>query len=247
MKIVDEISVWGQFLFKTRIWIFRVAMFMVIWPIQNWMGTLINKGTSDSSYLWLKTLKSVFCFKGFPKKACQGCHISELAQLKNTRCTSFWSILDPLLIGTVAIHWNKSDPKKQLWPITLASSCSGSALEVARFVKIRNRESRFILPEELWIRKSEPESRFLGIVNVPPLVGVDDEVTDTLLANCGDTSLVGPRCVSLYLGVTDNLQPRKSWAWIKWSTTWDVSAESENGWISYFAEMYKCFVIPQYR
>ena len=144
------------------------------------MVILIKEITPDSSYSWSKTLESEFYFSGFPEKACQGCHISELAQWKNTRCTSFWSILDPLLIGTVGIHWNKSDPKKQLWPITLASSCSGSALEVARFVKIRNRESRFILPEELWIRKSEPESRFLGIVNVPPLVGVDDEVTGCL-------------------------------------------------------------------
>ena len=75
MKIVSEISVWGQFLIKTQIWNFRVAIFMVIWPILNWIGTLINKGTSDSSYLWLKTFKSVFCFSGFPKKACQGCHI----------------------------------------------------------------------------------------------------------------------------------------------------------------------------
>ena len=41
------------------------------------MGTLTKKVTADSSYLWLKTLKSIICFSGFPKKACQGCHISE--------------------------------------------------------------------------------------------------------------------------------------------------------------------------
>ena len=31
----------------------------------------------DSSYFWLKTLKSIICYSGFPKKVCQGCHISE--------------------------------------------------------------------------------------------------------------------------------------------------------------------------
>ena len=41
------------------------------------LRTLIKKGTSDSSYLWLKTLKSEICFSGFPKKACQGSLISE--------------------------------------------------------------------------------------------------------------------------------------------------------------------------
>ena len=33
--------------------------------------------TSDSSYLLLKTLKPLIHFSGFPKKACQDCHISE--------------------------------------------------------------------------------------------------------------------------------------------------------------------------
>ena len=41
------------------------------------MGTLIKKVTPDSAYLWPKTLKSKFQNSGFPKKACQGCHISE--------------------------------------------------------------------------------------------------------------------------------------------------------------------------
>ena len=41
------------------------------------MGTLIKKVTSDSAYLWPKTLKSKNFNSGFPKKACQGCHISE--------------------------------------------------------------------------------------------------------------------------------------------------------------------------
>ena len=36
------------------------------------MGTLIKEVTSDSSYLGLKTLKSVICFSGFPKKAYKG-------------------------------------------------------------------------------------------------------------------------------------------------------------------------------
>ena len=39
-----------------------------------------QKVMSDSSYLWLKTLKSVICFSAFPNKACQGRHISEGAR-----------------------------------------------------------------------------------------------------------------------------------------------------------------------
>ena len=41
------------------------------------MGTLIKKLTSNFSHLSLKTLKSIICFSGFPKKTCQGSLISE--------------------------------------------------------------------------------------------------------------------------------------------------------------------------
>ena len=44
------------------------------------MGTLIKKVSADLSYLRLETLKSEITFSGFPKKACQGCHISEGAR-----------------------------------------------------------------------------------------------------------------------------------------------------------------------
>ena len=83
------------------------------------MGTLIKKIKSDSSYLWLKTMESEIYISGFPKKACQGCHISELAQWNDARCTSFWSILDPWLNSIDRIHWSRNDPKKQLCPSAL--------------------------------------------------------------------------------------------------------------------------------
>ena len=70
----------GKFLTQTWFYIFRVAISMVICNIWNQMGTLIRKVISDSSYLCLKTLKSIICFSGFPRKACQGCHISEGAR-----------------------------------------------------------------------------------------------------------------------------------------------------------------------
>ena len=44
------------------------------------MGTLIKKVRSDSAYLGSKTIKYEIYFSGFPKKACQGCHISEGAR-----------------------------------------------------------------------------------------------------------------------------------------------------------------------
>ena len=70
-----------------------------------------------------------------------------------------------------------TEQKLEIYLATLASSFSTSSLEVARFLKNRNHELRFLLPEELWIGKSELESRFLGIRIVPPLVGIDAEVT----------------------------------------------------------------------
>ena len=75
------------------------------------MGTLIKKIMSDSSYLWLKTMEFEIYISGFQKKACQGCHISELAQWNDASCTSFWSILDPWLKGIVGNHWSRNDPK----------------------------------------------------------------------------------------------------------------------------------------
>ena len=41
------------------------------------MGTLIKQLIPYSAYLWPKTLKSEIYNSGFPKNACQGCHISE--------------------------------------------------------------------------------------------------------------------------------------------------------------------------
>ena len=64
-------------------------------------------------------MKSEIYISGVPKKACQGCHISELAQWNNARCTSFWCILDPWLNGIVRIHWSGSDPKNQLCIVIL--------------------------------------------------------------------------------------------------------------------------------
>ena len=77
MKIHSELSILEQFLTKAQILIFRVAIFTKIQQILSIRGTLIKKIISDSPYLWLKTMKSEICFSGFPKKACQGCHISQ--------------------------------------------------------------------------------------------------------------------------------------------------------------------------
>ena len=81
-------------------------------------------------------------------------------------------------------EWNfcrLMERKSEIYLATLARSCSASELEVAWFFKIRNHKLRFLLPEELWIGKSELELRFLGIGIVPPLVGVDTEVTASKL------------------------------------------------------------------
>ena len=56
---------------------FRIAIFQIIWTILNFIGTLNKKVTSYSSYLQFKILKTTIYISGFPKKACQGCHISE--------------------------------------------------------------------------------------------------------------------------------------------------------------------------
>ena len=58
-----------------RVIIFRVAIFVKIWVIFIKIGTLIKNVIPYSRYLSPKTLKSAFWFSGFPKKACQGCHI----------------------------------------------------------------------------------------------------------------------------------------------------------------------------
>ena len=39
-----------------------------------------QKVTLYSAYLWLKTIENEIYFSGFPKKACQGCHISKGAR-----------------------------------------------------------------------------------------------------------------------------------------------------------------------
>ena len=58
----------------------RVAIFKIICTISNYIGTLNKKITSYSSYSQLKTLKATIFISGFPKKACQGCHISKRAR-----------------------------------------------------------------------------------------------------------------------------------------------------------------------
>ena len=78
------------------------------------MGTLIKKITSDSSYLWLKTMKSEIYISGFPKKACQGCHISEGAirifkKLMNTQSTP-----KMIMFGQNILLGNSKQGKKEL-------------------------------------------------------------------------------------------------------------------------------------
>ena len=76
MKISGGNLFLGKILSKIQFLIFRVAILKQIQQYLNSMGTLIKKVTSDSAYLWPKTLKSKKINSGFPKKACQGCHIS---------------------------------------------------------------------------------------------------------------------------------------------------------------------------
>ena len=59
---------------------FRVAILQIICTISNYIGTLNKKITSYSLYSQLKTLKAKIFISGFPKKACQGCHISKRAR-----------------------------------------------------------------------------------------------------------------------------------------------------------------------
>ena len=66
----------GKILSKIQVLIFRLAIFKQIKQYLNSMGTLIKKVTSHFAYLWPKTLKSKNFNSGFPKTACQGCHIS---------------------------------------------------------------------------------------------------------------------------------------------------------------------------
>ena len=77
MKISGGNSFLGKILSKTQFLIFRVAILQQIQWYLNQMGTLIKKVTSDSAYLCSKTPKSEIYNSGFPKKVCQGCHISE--------------------------------------------------------------------------------------------------------------------------------------------------------------------------
>ena len=79
-KKVDKLTVIQQKLIKAQHFIFRDAIFMVISIIWNWMWTLKIKVMPDSWSVCLKTPNSEICFSGFPKNACQGCHISEGAR-----------------------------------------------------------------------------------------------------------------------------------------------------------------------
>ena len=65
---------------------FRVAILQIICTISNYIGTLNKKITSYSSYSQLKTLKATIFITGFPKKARQGCHISEGTQQNWKKC-----------------------------------------------------------------------------------------------------------------------------------------------------------------
>ena len=59
------------------------------------------------------------CFSGFPKKGCQGCHISKRAHNFLTRCTSFWSIFCSYSYAIVEILGNRFGSKNELWGVTL--------------------------------------------------------------------------------------------------------------------------------
>ena len=54
-----------------------VAIFQIMCTILVSIGTLIKKVIEDSSYLWFKTYNYEMYNSGFPKEACQVCHISE--------------------------------------------------------------------------------------------------------------------------------------------------------------------------
>ena len=73
-------SVLGQILIKAWDLIFRVAIFIVIWLIRYWIWTLKIKVMPDSLWVWPETSDSEISFSGFPKNACQGCHIPEGAR-----------------------------------------------------------------------------------------------------------------------------------------------------------------------
>ena len=63
------------------------------------MGTLVKKIISSSSYLSLKTKYSAFCFSGFPKRACQGYHISK----------RYGKISQKIIVGKSAYQKSKTD------------------------------------------------------------------------------------------------------------------------------------------
>ena len=63
------------------------------------MGTLIKKLTPYSAYLWPKTLKFEIQNSGFPKNACQGCHISE----------SWGRISKKIMVGKSVLKLSKTD------------------------------------------------------------------------------------------------------------------------------------------
>ena len=116
MKIESYLSVLGQLESKAQIFIFRVAIFMQFQQISNRMVTLIKKIIPDLWYLWLKTLKTEIEFSGFPKKACQGCHISEGHNRNFMICTSFRRILHACKNAINDLLGNWLSPKKGLWP-----------------------------------------------------------------------------------------------------------------------------------
>ena len=94
-KLLKEYKFWPISDLRLILYFFRVAIFIVIGNILNQIQTLIKKITSDPSYLGLKTLKSIICCSGFPKKLCQGCRISEgagtiLLKITFLKCWNVW-------------------------------------------------------------------------------------------------------------------------------------------------------------
>ena len=77
------------------------------------MATLKTKKASDSVSVLSKMQEYEICFSGFPKKGCQGSHISKLAPKNLARYTSFWSTLPSGSYAIVEIFgnlfWSKNE------------------------------------------------------------------------------------------------------------------------------------------
>ena len=86
------------------------------------MATLKIQKVSKSVSALSKMQEYEICFSGFPKKGCQGCHISKRAHNFLTRCTSFWSIFCSYSYAIVEILGNRFGSKNELWCVFLSAS-----------------------------------------------------------------------------------------------------------------------------